>query len=59
MKIGKLLKIYLDINEISYREFANEINMSHSTVSRVIEGKQIDTENTIKLINWLLQKEKE
>lgn len=53
MKIGKLLKIYMDMNDISYRDMAKELNMSHATVSRIVEGKQIEIKHMLSLINWL------
>jgi transcriptional regulator with XRE-family HTH domain len=53
MKIGKLLKIYCDINNIGLRELATELGISHSTLSRVINGNGMDSQTMQVLINWL------
>lgn len=58
MRIGKLIKIYCDINNIGLRDLSEQIGCSASTLSRIINGKECNVETTINLFNWLFEREK-
>jgi len=51
--IGKLLVAYRQKHDVTLRQLATELDMSAATVSRLETGKQIDSENCIKVISWL------
>lgn len=53
--IGKLLVAYRQKHDVTLRQLAAELEVSTSTVSRLETGKQIDSENCIKVINWLFK----
>jgi transcriptional regulator with XRE-family HTH domain len=55
MKIGKMLKIYSDINDIGTREIAKDIGVSHTTISRIMQGKSTDITTAVKLLSWLFE----
>lgn len=57
--IGKLLVAYRQKHDVTLRELAVELEVSASTISRLETGKQIDSENCIKVINWLFKVDKE
>lgn len=56
--IGKLLVAYRQKHDVTLRQLAIELDVSPSTVSRLETGKQIDSENCIKVINWLFKADK-
>lgn len=53
MKIGKMLKIYADMNDLGTREIAKEIGVSHTTISRIMKGQTTDISTAVKLLAWL------
>lgn len=57
--IGKLLVAYRQKHDVTLRQLAAELEVSASTVSRLETGKQIDSENCIKVINWLFKVDNE
>lgn len=54
MRLGKLLKIYCDMYDIGTREVAKEVGVSHTTISRIINGQTTtDMITAIRLLVWL------
>jgi transcriptional regulator with XRE-family HTH domain len=58
MKFGQLLKIYCNFHNIHTRELAKEIGVSHTTISRIMNGQTADISTVIKLLTWLFGEEK-
>lgn len=54
MKLGFLIKIYCQLKNIGTREVAKEIGVSHTTISRIMNGKSTDIKTAVKLFNWLI-----
>lgn len=51
--IGVLLSIYRYKNDFTVRQMAKILDVSPSTVSRIENGKEIDSKTLIKLINFI------
>lgn len=54
--IGQLLKVWRVLNKLGVREAAIILKLSSSTISRIENGKPMDQETMVLLINWLFQK---
>ena len=57
MRIGKLLKKWRAINELSIREVAEEIGIATATLYNLEAGRAIDSETMLRIVNWLFRKE--
>lgn len=55
MKLGEILKIYRMIQSIKLKDFAKEIGITHSTLSRLENGRTINGESLSKVLIWLLK----
>lgn len=51
-RLGRLLKLDRYVGEIGVREAATVLGISAATYSRIENGKQIDADTQLKLINW-------
>lgn len=54
--IGQLLKVWRLMNKLGVREAGIILKLSPSTISRIENGKPMDQETMVLLINWLFQK---
>lgn len=54
-RLSVATKLYLKVHDIGTRQVAEDTNMSHATVSRFLNGKRVDSEHFLAIINWLAQ----
>jgi transcriptional regulator with XRE-family HTH domain len=52
-KIGKLLRLYRTVHEVSVRDLAQEIGFSAATLCRIESGKPCDQKSLLLILNWL------
>lgn len=57
MRIGKMLKIYADMNDLNLRDIAKDIGVSHTTIMRIMQGRDTNIPTAIKLLDWLFKEE--
>lgn len=57
MRLSKMMKMYVAVNDKMQQQIAEEIGIGSSTLTRFIGGKNVDQDATIKIINWLFSKE--
>lgn len=55
MKLGRLLKIYMFVEEKSIRDLAKELDISPAATYRIMKGNKIDQDTFVKLFNWLFK----
>ena len=58
-KLSEAVKFYLRVNNIGTRQVADETGMSHATVSRFLNGKNVDSQHFLAILNWLSQPNKD
>ena len=58
-KLSEAVKLYLKVNSIGTRQVADETGMSHATVSRFLNGENVDSQHFLAIMNWLFQPEQE
>lgn len=54
-RLGHMLRLYMQISNISCREVARSVKISAATVSRICNGKQPDAQTLIKLLDWMVR----
>lgn len=54
-KLATLLRLYRDIEGTNIRDFASELGVSVSTLSRIENGKEMNAKNLAKVLKWLLE----
>lgn len=57
MRIGKLLLRHRAAEGLGVREFAKELGISASTLSRIENGEEMTGENLARILYWMLGKE--
>ena len=55
MRLASILKLYMRVNNIGTRELARELEMSPSTLSRIVNGGNCEMRNFAKLFAWLVE----
>ena len=55
MRLAAILKLYMRVNNIGTREMARELEMSPSTLSRIVNGGNCEMRNFAKLFTWLVE----
>ncbi len=53
MRLGKILKGWRESQRLQLRTVADEIGLSHGTLSRIENGKAFDSGTLAKLLLWL------
>jgi transcriptional regulator with XRE-family HTH domain len=56
MKIGEVLRSWRQKRDVGIRELAQEVGVSHGTISRIERGEVMDAVTMIKLMRWLFEK---
>ena len=59
MRLGKVIRYWRKMSDIGIREAAQQIGISHGTLSRVERGEAMEGETLAKVLGWLMAKEKE
>lgn len=54
MKIGEVLSDWRYAERMGIREAAEKIGISHSTLSRIENGKPMDGDTLAKILTWLM-----
>lgn len=57
VKLADLIRMWRASRNITSRELAAEIGVSHSTVLRIEQNKQVDGDSLAKLLIWLITPE--
>lgn len=55
MRLGQILKDYMWIHHLGSRQLANELGMSHTTITRFLNGRTISSDHFLKIWNWLTE----
>jgi transcriptional regulator with XRE-family HTH domain len=59
MRIGKILRQYRLLRELTHEELAEEIGISRASVLRIEAGKDVGSDKIATLIYWLFHSEKD
>lgn len=55
--VGTMIRCWRRIEDVSIREAAKQIGVSHGTLSRIERGDQMDAYTMMKLLTWLFSTE--
>lgn len=58
MKLGKVIKKYRLISELTLREVGKEIGIGAATLMRLEQGREPDGQTIAKILAWLFSDEK-
>jgi transcriptional regulator with XRE-family HTH domain len=53
MRVGELLRLYRNIENMGIRDFAAELGVSPATLSRIERGLPMTGDTLAKIIRWL------
>jgi transcriptional regulator with XRE-family HTH domain len=53
MRLGKIIKGWRDSQKLGIRAVAQDIGISHGTLSRIERDEEVDGKTLIKLLTWL------
>ena len=59
MRLGKVIRYWRKMSDIGIREAAQQIGISHGTLSRIERGEAMEGETLAKVLGWLMSKERE
>lgn len=59
MRLGKVIRYWRKMSDIGIREAAQQIGISHGTLSRIERGEAMEGETLAKVLGWLMAKERE
>lgn len=51
--LSKMLKLYLAVNNIEQKQLAVEFEMSESSLTRLLQGKDVEMKSFANIIKWL------
>lgn len=52
--LSEMLRCYMAMRQVSLRELAPRIGISHTTLFRVCEGRAMDAATLLKVVNWMV-----
>lgn len=55
--VSKLIKIYASINDLTGRQMAKQLGLTHTTTSRILKGEKMSSQTMLTVINWLFTKD--
>lgn len=55
MRIGRIIKDWRWANRVNIRDMAKELGVSHSTLSRLESGENMDGETLGRILQWMLE----
>lgn len=58
MRLGELIRLWRKMKDKGIREIAQDIGISHGTLSRIERGEPMEGETLAKVLKWLLDKPK-
>lgn len=58
MKIGKILRQYRLLNDLTHEQLAKEIGIPRAAVLRIEAGNDVGSDKIATLIGWLFRSEK-
>jgi transcriptional regulator with XRE-family HTH domain len=53
-KLGAVLRCYRLLKELDLRTLGKEIGLSAPTLMRIEQGRSVDAETLLKILNWML-----
>lgn len=58
MRLAKMLRLYLSVNNLTAKTVAAEIGVGESTIARFITGKALpDAEGLVRIQTWCMSRE--
>ena len=54
MRLGKVIRYWRKMSDIGIREAAQQIGISHGTLSRIERGEAMEGETLAKVLGWLM-----
>jgi transcriptional regulator with XRE-family HTH domain len=58
-RLARVLKLYISVHDIDQKTLAGELNMSASSITRLLQGKGVDMNSLGNIIKWLTEDEEE
>lgn len=59
IRLVKAFKLYCASKDMTFADVAKQINISPSTMTRIGQGKNVESVNLLALLRWLLEEEEE
>lgn len=58
MRLGEVIRLWRKMSDIGIREAAQQIGVSHGTLSRIERGEAMEGDTLAKVLTWLMGKPK-
>jgi transcriptional regulator with XRE-family HTH domain len=53
-RLAEAMRLYMAADRDTARKLSQRLGMSHTTLSRFLYGKEVSTENFMKILNYLM-----